>query len=132
MATGEAGKGVQRRMPSVSIAENFTNNTLNDATSFRERVAFVGTRKREWLSSLSLASSQIARSFADWHPAHDTMSAQSRQLGKIAQLQRSIEVLKDNMAFYDASEDIVTAGLEAVMTESTWLGQVFDSLCRNG
>lgn len=126
--TAKPKQEVERQKKLVSIAEKSTNNALNDVMSLCERVAFAGTREAELLSNESTTLNKIATATAELRQARDTISTQSRELAKIAQLKMSIKSLQDNVAFYEASEESLKGELAAVTMESTRLGQLFDSV----
>lgn len=49
-------------------------------------------------------------------------------LAKVVQLKSSIRCVKDNVAFYESSEEELKIELGAVVEDSTWLSQLVDDM----
>lgn len=72
-------------------------------------------------SKASSASSQIASATAELRQARNTISMQSKELAKNAQLRMSMKSLEDNVAFYNGSEGSPKSEFAVMTTKSTVL-----------
>lgn len=80
-------------------------------------------------SVASAASSRIAKANAELRQVRTTISTQRKELAKTAQLKTSIQLLKDNVAFYEETEDRLKSELPAATIRSTQFVQLFDDVC---
>lgn len=87
------------------VAKKSKNTVLNDIAGFCKLVTFASTRLVELLSKVSESSNQISRATTELRQARDTVTMQSKDLVRRAQLKMFIKSLEDNVAFYEASED---------------------------
>lgn len=95
----------ERQKGLLSEAEKARKSALNDVASLTEPEAAASTRKAELFSSASAASSQMATATAELHQARDTITMQSERLAEVPLLRSFIKSLKDNVSFYEASEE---------------------------
>lgn len=94
----------------------------------RGLVSVSGTREAKLPSGASVPSSQIERATAELPQAGNTITTQSMDVAKIAQLKSSIKRVEDRVRFYEACEKDMKSELEASITKSTRIGQLFDDI----
>lgn len=119
---------IEEQKKILSETEKSKENAFNDVASLREQVVVAGTREAEIRSSVSAASSRVARATGEIYSARNMMPVQSKELAKIAQLNSSIKRLDDNVGSHETSEEELKDKLAAAMKDSTWLNTLFDDI----
>lgn len=101
----------------VSVAWLLKDNVLNDVTNLIGLIEAPSTREVKRLSSEPPASSQITRATAEIRQARNTLSRQSEELAKHAQLKMSMKFLWNSVAFHEASKNDLKSALAAAIME---------------
>lgn len=91
------------------------------------RVAVASTHIVKLPFCASAASCQIAGATTRLRQACDTILTQSKELENITQLEMYLKSLIDSVTFSKASEQSIRSTSATATTESTRLGQLFDS-----
>lgn len=74
----------------------------------------------------------MARASAELRQSVNTISTQSEEVAKVVQLKSSIQNLEDNVAFYEACEELLKNELAAAIKDSTWDGQLVNDIPAEG
>lgn len=104
-STASAEKEIERQKGFVSAPQMSANNALNNVASLCGRILVPHTREAEIVSSVLVASGQLASLTARLRKACDEISAQSKGFPNIVLLKVSDNSLEDNTAFYETSEE---------------------------